>query len=61
MSTGEHSQAGDRPSPQQPRAEHTTEGPHMGPFTAGDPHVSNPTAPSPSGSGRHTPQSTRAR
>jgi len=40
------SRAGDRPSPQHPLAEHAMEGPHMGPFTAGDPHVSIPAAPS---------------
>ena len=41
------SRAGDRPSPQHRLAEHPhIEGPHMGPFTAGDPHVSIPAAPS---------------
>jgi hypothetical protein len=43
----QNSRGADRPSPQHPLAEHPyVEGPHMGPFTAGDPHVSIPAAPS---------------
>jgi hypothetical protein len=46
MSIEEQSGAGAGPQPQHRGAEEAVMGPHMGPFTAGDPHVSIQTAPS---------------
>jgi hypothetical protein len=45
MSIEEQSRAGAGPQPQHRGAEEAVMGPHMGPFTAGDPHVSIQTAP----------------